>query len=124
MRKNNKAQPRNAARKHPIITIRVIAKDGDTIMYRNYYDPSGREFTFHATLGVDRAIVEDLKVGEGYQIRQVVDAINTTHWIQAEPIFSSRRLSSNTLIEAIQPRRVVPKASKHFLEELAESWEY
>lgn len=98
----------NAANTKRVITIRVESTDLDrwTCTYRNYHEVGGgKAWTFRASIGVDRAMVEALEPGKGYQIVQVVDEFNTTHWTHAVEYNGVRRLGMEEIMLAVARKK-------------------
>ncbi len=109
----------NKSSSYHVLSITVTRKTPSTVTYTLAHGLKNKPFSWGATTGHDRMIIDQLEVGQSYFIRTATDQHGTQHWTEAR-LLSRGKLTSDPITQAVAKARSKPQIRKDFLDDVLE----
>ena len=107
----------NKSSSYSMLSIIVISKTPGTVTYSLAHGMRGRSFSWSATSGSDRMIIDSLEVGAQYFVRVAPDQSGTQHWIEAKKVVDQRtqKPADDAITQAAAKRKARPQVNEDLL---------
>jgi hypothetical protein len=105
----------NKSANYTTLSIVVTNKSVMTVTYNLAHSKAYGGFTWKASTGKDRMLIDSLEIGERYFIRTMSDQYGTQHWVEAKKM-SEGKMANDVITQKVAASKGKPQVRSDLLD--------